>query len=55
MAESPRGLRRRMFQLQAKYGAQLIFTGQYSFVDKDGKTKHIAWYVRPLKNLKELE
>lgn len=44
-----------MFKLQAKYGAKLVFTQIYSFLDTDGKTKHIAWFERPLENLSELE
>jgi hypothetical protein len=53
-AQTPQGLRRLMFQENAKYGAQLQFFDIQQF--NDGRSlKWIAWFFAPLKNISELE
>lgn len=54
-AESPQGLRRSMFKVNAKYGASHKFFDVSQFKDKKGKTKWIAWYYKEFKNLEDLD
>ena len=53
-AESPRGLRLKMFKVNAKYGASHQYFDINQFIDKKGKSKFIAWFYRDLKNLEDL-
>jgi len=54
-AESPQGLRRKMFKVNAKYGAGHQFFDFSIFTDKKGKQRFICWYYRDLKNLEDLD
>jgi hypothetical protein len=54
-SETPQGLRRSMFRVNAKYGASHKFFDIQPFKDKKGKTKWIAWFYRELKQIEELE
>ena len=53
-AQTPQGLRRRMFQENAKYGGFLKFFDISSY-EENKKTKWIAWFFVELKNIGELD
>jgi len=53
-AQSPRGLRRRMFEENAKYGGFLKFFDISSY-QEDDKTKWVAWFFVELKDIGELD
>lgn len=53
-ASSPQGLRRLMFQTNARIGGMIEYFDIQQYTE-NGKQKWIAWYYTKLKDLSELE
>lgn len=53
-AESPRGLRRLMYKTNARYGSSFRYFDISHYITKQGKTVHIAWFYKKLKDIEEL-